>query len=377
MKPSFLYRSPSCASIPSPGARGLRGLPACLAAFALILVAICASALYLTRGHFTYPLDDSYIHMTIARNVATGDGFGINRGVFVSASSSPLWTFLLAAGFWAFGVRDLAPLALNALLAFAVLTGSFRLLHRRCTCARRASLTLWCLMLLTPLPALTFLGMEHVMHIGLVLWFCHLVAVTVSSGAGGCTTALFASSGLLVMARYEGLFLAGVATLLLILRRRPLSALAVVLGCSIPVLGFGLYSLNHGGYLLPSSVALKGYRPEVSLAGAGSFALSGLARTARSSHVCLLILLALLNVTFLRSKGRNTDQYAASIVWLLVGGTGLHMLFARTGWFFRYEAYLVALGCIAVLSPVALPASAPVGCVRETEPTPVVAWRSC
>ena len=28
MKPSFLYRSPSCASIPSPGARGLRGLPA-------------------------------------------------------------------------------------------------------------------------------------------------------------------------------------------------------------------------------------------------------------------------------------------------------------------------------------------------------------
>ena len=43
-----------------------------------------------------FPLDDSWIHMQIARNLSSGHGMYFNAGEPVSASSAPLWTVLLA-----------------------------------------------------------------------------------------------------------------------------------------------------------------------------------------------------------------------------------------------------------------------------------------
>jgi hypothetical protein len=53
------------------------------------------------------PLDDGWIHLTLARNVATGGGFGINRGEPAAVSTAPLWSLTLA-GLLALGVPGLA-----------------------------------------------------------------------------------------------------------------------------------------------------------------------------------------------------------------------------------------------------------------------------
>lgn len=53
------------------------------------------------------PLDDGWIHLQLARNLATGGGFGINRGEPVAASTAPLWSVALA-GLLAAGVPGLA-----------------------------------------------------------------------------------------------------------------------------------------------------------------------------------------------------------------------------------------------------------------------------
>jgi hypothetical protein len=53
------------------------------------------------------PLDDGWIHLQLARNVATGGGFGINRGEPVAASTAPLWSLTLA-GLLALGMPGLA-----------------------------------------------------------------------------------------------------------------------------------------------------------------------------------------------------------------------------------------------------------------------------
>ena len=53
------------------------------------------------------PLDDGWIHLRLARNLATGGGFGINRGEPVAASTAPLWTGALA-GLFLVGVPGLA-----------------------------------------------------------------------------------------------------------------------------------------------------------------------------------------------------------------------------------------------------------------------------
>ncbi len=46
-----------------------------------------------------FPLDDSWIHLQFARNLAEGHGFAYNPGVPVAGSTAPLWTVLLAAAF--------------------------------------------------------------------------------------------------------------------------------------------------------------------------------------------------------------------------------------------------------------------------------------
>jgi hypothetical protein len=50
-----------------------------------------------------FPLDDSWIHLHFARNIAEGAGFSYNPGVPVAGSTAPLWTLLLALGVAVFG----------------------------------------------------------------------------------------------------------------------------------------------------------------------------------------------------------------------------------------------------------------------------------
>jgi arabinofuranosyltransferase len=54
-------------------------------------------------GVVGFPLDDSWIHLHFARNIAEGLGFVYNPGRAVAGSTAPLWTLVLAAGAWVAG----------------------------------------------------------------------------------------------------------------------------------------------------------------------------------------------------------------------------------------------------------------------------------
>lgn len=47
-------------------------------------------------GQWGYPLDDSWIYATFARNLATGHGFSFNSGEHVAGATGPLYVFILA-----------------------------------------------------------------------------------------------------------------------------------------------------------------------------------------------------------------------------------------------------------------------------------------
>jgi hypothetical protein len=70
------------------------------------------------------PLDDSWIHLHFARNLAEGAGFAYNPGRPVAGSTAPLWTLLLAAGALAAGatVAMTKVVGVAAALAAALLT---------------------------------------------------------------------------------------------------------------------------------------------------------------------------------------------------------------------------------------------------------------
>jgi hypothetical protein len=76
-----------------------------LVALALSLGLFSAAARRITGapGWSSFPLDDSWIHLHFARNLAEGHGFSYNPGVPVAGSTAPLWTLVLALTFSVLG----------------------------------------------------------------------------------------------------------------------------------------------------------------------------------------------------------------------------------------------------------------------------------
>ena len=75
-------------------------------------------------GGAGFPLDDSWIHLHFARNLAEGAGFAYNPGRPVAGSTAPLWTLLLAASVLVGGasVATAKVLGIACALGAAVLT---------------------------------------------------------------------------------------------------------------------------------------------------------------------------------------------------------------------------------------------------------------
>ncbi|MBI4637786.1 MAG: hypothetical protein HY727_15740 [Candidatus Rokubacteria bacterium] len=91
----------------------------------VVLASLLPLGLFLLRergiaGSPGLPLDDSWIHLHFARNIAEGAGFSYNPGVPVAGSTAPLWTLLLALAVAAFG----ATLATVKALGIAVAIGA-------------------------------------------------------------------------------------------------------------------------------------------------------------------------------------------------------------------------------------------------------------
>src|SRR5271155_3773532 len=103
-------------------------------------------------GLLIYPLDDTYIHMEIAKNVVAHHVWGVTPYGFSWSTSSPLWTAVLAAAYWLFGVRVGTPLVLNAILATATCVFAWFVFSRRSGLApRQLLLALLALIFLTSL----------------------------------------------------------------------------------------------------------------------------------------------------------------------------------------------------------------------------------
>src|SRR5688572_25400244 len=86
-----------------------------VAALAAVLFYLIVIALIFRIG---FPLDDSWIHLTYARNFAEHGEWAYRLGERSAGSTSPLWTFLLSVGF----LLDLAPFAWTYFLGWVALT---------------------------------------------------------------------------------------------------------------------------------------------------------------------------------------------------------------------------------------------------------------
>jgi len=305
-------------------------------------------------NHFIYALDDGYIHMTIARNLATNGSWGISPGDFCSASSSLLWTLLLAA-FYALGISSVAiPFLLNALFAILliwVLYSQIMPLRENISPAWQLA-GLLSMIFICPLAPLVFVGMEHIFHILVSVLFV-MVASKVISETGKRSPewpAMLMLGAMLPAIRYEGLFLVFLVSGMLLLRRRVVKSLALGFFSFLPIAVFGFIASKLGGSFLPNSLLLKGNIPELKSLSSLFLAFGGRAilTLIREPHV--MILVALASILFiLRNKQKRLWEENQIFLVLSVFTVLFHLQFAKTGWFFRYEAYLVVLLILGIL----------------------------
>jgi arabinofuranosyltransferase len=99
----------------------------------VVLAAVVSLTLFLVRERAIahgagFPLDDSWIHLHFARNLAEGAGFSYNPGVPVAGSTAPVWTILLAGGVLVGG----ASLATAKVLGVVVTLAAALVLRRAC-----------------------------------------------------------------------------------------------------------------------------------------------------------------------------------------------------------------------------------------------------
>jgi hypothetical protein len=314
-------------------------LPAALAVYFAAVALVVGRSMAVNGGSLIYPLDDTYIHMAMAKNFAAHGVWGVTQYEFTSSSSSPLWTLLMAICFRLFGVSIGAPLALNILFAALIIVETRRLLadmpRRWSFCALTA------VAFGAAMPTVTMIGMEHLLHAWLTLLFVrHAVLIDTRSTPQRLRLALIAT--LLAASRYEASLLIGVVGLWLLYKRDLITACVIGIAVAAYHLSYGAVAMANGWPFLPYSVLLKGNVP-----GSGPMAvlrwltLWNLFRALSGAPHLLTLILIVGATALMNPADRRSGRTLAAV---FIATTLLHLWLARTGWFYRYECYLLAFG---------------------------------
>ena len=201
---------------------------------------------------------------------------------------------------------------------------------------------------------LVFVGQEHLLHALVNLTFVALAAAFLADTSGRTDTGSFRRlcilAAVLPLIRYEGLFAVAIVSAILIARRRLTEAVVLGAIALVPVVAYGAISKSLGWYWLPNSVLLKGSRPDLS-SWRGLIDALGYVSYSRLMELpaVAFLLYAAIGAFLLRLARTDRDD----LQWMLgifIALTLLHTQFAQPEafWFFRYEAYVVVLGCVVV-----------------------------
>ena len=338
-----------------------------LALFLVSLGTALRIALRWTDGRLVYALDDAYIHMAVAKTLASHGIWGCTPFHFSSSSSSLLWTFGLGVAYRAFQVHDCTPLVLNVAFAIGTLVvADVSLARFGAPPVLRASALLG-IVVAFPLSGMALMGMEHILHLLLTIGFAAVAveALTRPSESPRVerrrTVALCILGALLGASRYEGFFLIGLACLAFLVRRQLRRAVSTGVAALLPVAVFGAISAANGSYFLPNPLMVKAVGETASTVSAllKPFGSEDLAFLQNNRAMPILIGLGVLGALAHGRARRGFWRPPVLLPLLLVAMILLHghFVFSPLYWAYRYDAYLVGFGIfVAAVVLVEMPA---------------------
>ncbi len=213
------------------------------------------------RHGYVYPIDDAYIHQAISKNFAEYGAWSVNTTGFDSSSSSILYTLLLAFCFKVFGNWDYYPMLINLLFGYATVCMIWRY-FKEFYGSQEMKWALFLFLPFTLLYAMVIFGMEHVIHMFLMVCAVYWIRKNEArefSGLYFCNLLLVVF--LLGMVRFESMFFTFALAFVLVLRRKWSKGFAVMTAGFLPILLFGWIALENGGLFFPNSVMVKGSFP--------------------------------------------------------------------------------------------------------------------
>lgn len=320
---------------------GPAGLVFCAAVLALL-----AAILILNRGKLVYTLDDAYIHLALAENIARGH-YGVNLAEASAPSSSILWPFLLAP-LAASAAGDALPLLINIAAALAALAVYARI----CLLVFDESeipqgdllfgITLLLLIPATNLIALIFTGMEHSLQ--LFLAAAVVLGMILESRTGRAPWWLMAAILLGPLVRYENLVFSAVALLYLLVRGHIRLSVVTALVLGACMAGFTAFLRTQGLGPMPSSILAKsGYVGSSRLIPTLINNLYLNLRDSQGGVLAVSLAFFLAAALFDRAKA---ERWFAAAIGLNVA---LHLVFGAIGFQMRYGAAIWTAALLALL----------------------------
>jgi len=150
--------------------------------FWIITIILLINSLILNQGHLIYALDDTYIHLAIAKNFSQYGVWGVSKYEFSSSSSSLFYTLLLSLIFLLFGPNEIIPFIINVISANLLIYQVYYLFKEKYNLPSYAIfIALLLLIFFLPLHSLIFIGMEHIIQTIFNIFFVFFSINVVSS----------------------------------------------------------------------------------------------------------------------------------------------------------------------------------------------------
>jgi len=332
-----------------------------------VVVAEFVLILWTTSGHFTYTLDDPYIHLALAENLARFGHYGLNLEDYSSPSSSILWPLLLVP-FLTLGAGLYAPLIVNTPCAIATVLVIHQLIVE-CAASDAKHGTkvpcVWALLIFFAANGfgLIFTGMEHSLQVLVtvsVLYLLIRMQLATDSGKelpsyNHYLLVLFVVLSPLV--RFEGLAISAFAIAMLIRFRKPRLAIFSAGLIALSLVSYFHAMLALGLPWLPSSVLVKSAAAADviaqtsitgKIAGAAARAASNVIGNLESAEARLLLVIGLLIAALSLRTWRRGERMRLTFAAGVVAVIGLHLAFGRFGWYGRYQAYVFVFAVCAI-----------------------------
>lgn len=293
-------------------------------------------------GHFTYTLDDSYIHLALAEHIAHFH-YGINASEFSAPSSSILWPFLLVP-FMGLSWNSWIPLLLNIVATFITLFMAWKILVIAFKSAfsekqSHVKLLLITFLLCLLIPAtnmigLIFLGMEHSWQVVATLGVLYAIVRDMDGEYSRGLFIVFIVLG--VALRYENLLVSFIGLAYLFFSGYRRDAIIISLCIFLMVSTFSLFLMNLGLGPMPTSILIKTHHFH---AAQQSFWQSFLHAITlfNASKLFLVFCFVLLASFSLFSKETQKKRWLSAGLALAIL---LHFNFGKFGWYGRYEIYI-------------------------------------